>query len=83
MLLDIPFLMNYLICDQLFLDLVDICLNNTLQILCESFLGIAKIGKIVYSKVPKIWLVKCCMFSFKIAYLAQFSADSNNLDFKM
>ena len=37
MLLDIPFQMNYVIIDQLALNLVDICFDNTLLISCESF----------------------------------------------
>ena len=64
---------------MLALNLVDICLDNMLQISCESFLCFAKIGKIEYSKISvKIWLVK--FSNFKIAYLARFSTDFNNLD---
>ena len=58
MLLDISLTKNYIIIDQLALDLVDICIDNTLQILCKSLLCFAKIGKIDYSKFAKIWLVK-------------------------
>ena len=36
MLLDIPFPMNNVIIDHLALNLVDICLDNKLQILCEN-----------------------------------------------
>ena len=58
MLLDIPFPMNQVITDQLAFNLVDICLDNMLQILC-----FAKIGKIDdYSNIAKIWLVKFCLF---------------------
>ena len=45
MLLDIPFPMNYVIIDMLALNLVDICLNDTLQTLCKSLLFFAKIWK--------------------------------------
>ena len=55
--LDIPFPMNSLIIDQLALNLVDIFLVNTLKILCKSLLCLAKIGKIDYPKIAKIWLV--------------------------
>ena len=46
MLLDIPFPMHYVIIDQLALNLVDICYDNTLEILCKSLLCFAKLGKI-------------------------------------
>ena len=72
MLLDIPFPMNYVIIDQLALNLADIFLNNTLQILSKSPLCF-----------EKIWLVKFCMFNFKIAYLTQLLTDFNNLDLKI
>ena len=81
--LDIPFPMNYVIIGQLALNLVDICLDNKLQILCKSLLCFAKIWKIDWSKSAKIWLVKFCMFNFKIVYLAQFSTDFNSLDLKI
>ena len=48
MLLDIPFSMHYVKIDQLALNLVDICFDNTLQILCKSLLCFAKLGKIDY-----------------------------------
>ena len=48
-----------------------IYLDNALQILCKSLLCFAKIGKIDYSKIVKISLVKFCMFNFKILCLAQ------------
>ena len=83
MLLEIPFSTNYVIVDQLALNLVDICPDNTPQISCKSLLCFAKIGNIDYSKIPKIWLVKFCMFNFKIAYLAEFSQDFNTLDLKI
>ena len=70
MLLDILFPMKYVIIDHLALSSVDICLNNTLQILCKSLLYFVKIGKIDHSKIAKIWLVKFSMFNFKTAYLA-------------
>ena len=79
LLLDIPFLMIQVITDHLVFNLVDNCLDNTLQILCNSLLCFAKIEKIDdYSKIVKIWLVKFCMFKFKIVYLAQFLTDFNN-----
>ena len=53
MLLDIPFPMNNVIIDQLALTLVDICLDNTLQILCKSMLCFARIQKIYYLKLAK------------------------------
>ena len=66
MLLDIPFPMSQVITDQLAFNLVDSCLDITLQILCNSLLCLAKIGKIDdYSKIAKIWPVKFCMFKFK------------------
>ena len=46
MLLDIPFPMNQVITDQLAFNVVDICLANMLQILCNLLLCFAKIGKI-------------------------------------
>ena len=83
MLLDIAFLMNHVIIDQLDLRLVDICLANRLQISCKSCVCCAKIGKIDCSNIAKIWLLKFSMFNFKIAYLTHFSADFNNLDLKV
>ena len=63
--------MEYMKLLTLGFNLVDICLDNMLQILCDSLLRFAKIGKIDdYSKIAKIWLVKFCMFKFKIVYLA-------------
>ena len=50
MLLDIPFPRNYVIIDQLALNIVDICLRKTLQMLCKSLLCFAKTGKIDYFK---------------------------------
>ena len=70
MLLGILFPMNYVIIDQLALNLADIFLNNTLQILCKSLLCFQKIEKTDWSKTAKIWLMKFCMFNFKIVYLA-------------
>ena len=46
MLLDIPLPMNYVMIDQLALNLLDICLDHTLQLLYKSLLCFAKIGKI-------------------------------------
>ena len=43
MLLEIPFPMNDVIIDQLALNLVDICLDTTLQILCKSFYLLQKL----------------------------------------
>ena len=82
-LLNIPFPMNHIITDQLALSLVNICLGNTLQILCKSLLCFAKIWKIGCSKVAKVWLVKFSIFCFKIVYLAQFSSDFHILDLKI
>ena len=72
MLLAIPFPMCYVIIDQLALNQVDICLDNTLQILCNSLLCFAKIGKTHYSKIAKIWPVDFCMLNFKTVHVAQF-----------
>ena len=83
MLLDIPVRMNYIIIDQLALNLVDFCFDNTLQILFESFLCFAKVGETDYSEIAKILLVKFCMFNFKIVYLTQFSTDFSSLDLKI
>ena len=60
MLLDPPGhspLMNK-INDHLALNLVDICLNITLPMLCKSLLCFAKIWKIEYSKIGIISLAK-------------------------
>ena len=65
MLLDIPFPMNYVIIDQLALNLVDIVLNNTLKTSCKSLLCFEMIEKIDCSKTAKIWLVKFCTFNLK------------------
>ena len=54
MLLDIPFPMNYVIIDQLALNLVDTFLDNTLHILCKSLLCLEKIEKIDLPKTVKI-----------------------------
>ena len=72
MLLDIPFSMNYVTIDQLALHLVDIFL-----LLCKSLLCFEKIEKL---DTTKIWLVKFCMFNFKIAYFTQLLTDFSNLD---
>ena len=40
--------MNYVIVDQIALNLVNICLDNMLQGLCKSLPCFAKIGKIDY-----------------------------------
>ena len=77
----LPIPMNYVIIDQLSLNVGDIYLDTTLQI-CKSLLCFAKIGKIDYSNIAKIWHVKFCMVNFKIVYLGQFSMDFNNLDLK-
>ena len=45
-LLDISFRMNNVINDQYTLKLVDICFDDTLQIICKSFLYFAKILKV-------------------------------------
>ena len=45
---------------------------------------LCKIGKIArYSNIANIWLVKFCMFNFKIQNLAQFLTYFNNLDLKI
>ena len=54
MLLYIPFPMNQVVVDQLALNLVDICHDNTLKISRESFLCFAEIGKTDYSKIARI-----------------------------
>ena len=57
LLLDISSPMNQVTTDQLAFNLVDICLYNMLQILCNSLLCFAKIGKIDdQSKLPKFGL---------------------------
>ena len=53
MLLDILFSIDYVIVGQLGLNLVNICLDNTLQIFCKSFLCLPRISKIDHSKSPK------------------------------
>ena len=83
MLLDIPFPMNYVTIDQLALNLIYVCLHNTLQILWKSFLCFTEIGKIDYSKIAKIWLVKFCMFNFEKVYLTQLLTDFKNLYLKI
>ena len=54
MLLDIPLSMNYVIINQLVLNLVEICLDNTLHILCKLLLCFAKIAKTDYTKIAEI-----------------------------
>ena len=49
-LLDVPFPMNYVMIYQLTWNLIDICLDNMLQILCKSLLCFAKIGNIGYTQ---------------------------------
>ena len=73
--------MNYIV-DQLALHLVNNCFDNTLLILYRSLLCSVKIEKIHNSKVPKIWLVKFCIFNFKIVYFTQFSMDFSYRDVK-
>ena len=65
MLLDIPIPMNYVTIDQLTLNLVDISLDNKPQILRKLLLCLAKIEKIDYSKITKLWLVTFCIFNLK------------------
>ena len=50
MLLDIPLPMNYVMIHQLALNLLNICLDHTLQLLYKSLLCFAKVGKIDWSK---------------------------------
>ena len=76
MLLDIPFPMNYVLIEQLSLNLGDVCLDNTLQMLCKSLLCFAKFGKIDYTQILK--KLACKIFNFKVVYLAQFSTDSRD-----
>ena len=64
-LLDIPFLMNYVIINQLALNLIDTCLDNMLLLLSKLLQCFSKIGKIDYSRIVKIWFVKFCMLKFK------------------
>ena len=40
---------------------------------------LAKILKVDYSEIAKVWLVKFLMFIFKIIYLAHFSSGFDNL----
>ena len=48
MLLGINFPMNYVIIDQLVFNLVDICLDNMLQILCKSIYALLqKLGRLI------------------------------------
>ena len=56
MLLDTPFPMNFAIIDQLASNLVDICLHNMLQILRNSLLCFAKIGRLTAPKLPRFGL---------------------------
>ena len=83
MLLDILFPINYAIIDQLALNLVYLCIDNTLKILCKSLLYFVKIRKINYSEIAKIWLVKFCMFNFKIVHIAQFLEDFYHRDLNL
>ena len=50
---DIPSSMNTIIINQLALNLVDIFLDSTPQMLCKSLLCLAQIRKIDYSEMPK------------------------------
>ena len=74
MLLDIFVPMNSVIIDQLALSLVS--LDNMLQILSKSLLRFAKIGKIVYSTIAKIWLVKFVLGT--ACFLGQFGINSSS-----
>ena len=56
MLLEILFTTNYVIIDQLALNFVDICFDNTLQILCKSLLYFAKLGNMFNFKIVNISL---------------------------
>ena len=58
MLLDIPFPMNYVIIDQLALNLVDICLANALYMLCKFLLCFQKFVRLTNQKSPKFGLQK-------------------------
>ena len=58
MLLDVPSSMNNVINDQFVFNLIEICLDSTLQILHKSFLCFAEIWKIDCSKFARIWPVK-------------------------
>ena len=69
--------------NQLGLNLVDICLDATLQILCKSLLYLEKFGKVDDSETAKIWLVKFYTFNYKVEYLAQFVTDFTNLYLKI
>ena len=82
-MLDNPFSMNFVIVDQLASHLADTCPDKKLQILRKSLLCFAKIGKINYSKIAKIWFVKFCLFNFKIVYLVQFSTHFNDPDLRI
>ena len=58
---------------------VDVCTKIITP--CNMCSGQERLGcpvtdrKIDYAEIAKIWLVKFCMFNFKIVYLAEFSAD--------
>ena len=47
--------MNNVINDQLALNLVDICLDNTLHVLCKSLLCFSNIWKIDFLTVRESW----------------------------
>ena len=70
MLLDIPSPMNVMN-DQLALNLVDICLDNTIHILRKSLLCFAKILRILNFQLQNSM------------YLALFSMDFNKFDLKI
>ena len=55
-LLDISFPMNYVIIDQLAWNLVDICLDNMLQILCKLCYALQKLGRLTTQNMPKFSL---------------------------
>ena len=83
MLLDSPFTINNDLNNQLALNLVDICLDSTLQVLCKSLPYYVNIHKIDYSKIVFFWFLKFEMFNFKIVYFTQFLADFNYLGLKI
>ena len=53
MFLDIPFRMNYVLINQLALNLVDTCVDITLQILC---IALQKLGRLTAQKSPNFGL---------------------------
>ena len=49
----------------------------------NRFYALQRLGRLIYSKIAKIWQVKFSMFKLKITYFTQFSMDFNSLDLKV